>query len=63
MYKYKILIEETLTLYIKEDNFLTIAIVILRAYDIFSSVFQFNSIDNEGIIIAVVSFHEFDGLS
>lgn len=62
-YKYKILIEETLTLYIKEDNLLAISIVILRAYDVLSSVFQLNSIDDEGIIVTVVPFHEFDGLS
>lgn len=60
---YKILIKGTLTLYIKENNLLAIAIVILSAYDILSSIFQLNSVDDEGIIVAMISFHEFDRLS
>lgn len=54
---------ETLTLYIKEDNFLAIAIMVLRTYDIFSSVFQFDPVDDEGVIVAVISLHEFHRLS
>lgn len=55
--------KESLTLYIKEDNLLAIAIVILRAYDVLSSIFQLNSVDDEGVIVVVVPFHEFHGLS
>lgn len=60
---YKVLTEETLTLYIKEDNLLAIAVMILRAYDVLSSVFQLNSVDDEGVIVVVIPFHEFHGLS
>lgn len=60
--KVKLQNSETLTLYIKENDFLTIAVMILRAYNVLSSVFQFDSVNNEGVIVAVVPLHEFDGL-
>lgn len=47
---------------IEENDFLTVAIMILRAYNVLSSVLQLDSVNNEGIIVPVVTLHEFDGL-
>lgn len=53
---------ETLTLYIKEDDFFTVAIMIFRAYNVLSSIFQLNSVNNKGVIVTMVSLHKFNRL-
>lgn len=52
-----------LTLYVQEDYFFTESIMIFSSNDVFSSVFQFSSVDDEVIVISNVPLHEFDGLS
>lgn len=37
--------------------------MILRSDHVFPSVLQFHPVDNERIIVAVISFHEFHGLA
>lgn len=54
---------KTLTLHIEENDFLSVAIMILRSDHVFPSVLQFHPVDNERIIVAVISFHEFHGLA
>lgn len=52
-----------LTLYVQEDYFFTESIMIFSSNDVFSSVFQFSSVDDEVVVISSVPLHEFDGLS
>lgn len=52
-----------LTLYVQEDNFFAESIMILGSDNVFSSVFQFSSVDDEVIVISGVPLHEFDRLS
>ena len=48
---------------IEEDGFLSDTIVILCMDDELSSVFSLASVDDEGVVIANVSFHVLDTLS
>lgn len=47
---------------VKEDYLLAIAVMILRAYNVFSPVFQLDPVDDEGVIVTVVPFHKFNRL-
>lgn len=49
-------------MYVKEDNFFPVTVMILGTYHIFSSIFELNSVNDESVIVAVITFHEFNGL-
>lgn len=51
MYIYK---QNTLTLYVQEDDFFPEAVVVLRPDDVFTTVFQFHAVDDEVVVIARV---------
>jgi len=57
-----IYITEALTLYVKEHDLLAIAVMILCTYDVFSSIFQLDPIDDKDIIVAMIPLHKLDGL-
>lgn len=51
-----------LTLYIQEDHFLPVSVMVLSADNILSSILHLGSVDNKRVVISSVSLHEFDTL-
>lgn len=54
---------DVLTLDIKEDNFLSGTVVVLRPNYVFSPILKTSSVDDKVVIITNVSLHEFHALS
>lgn len=50
-------------MYVEEDNFFPVSVVVLRSDDVLSSVFQLNPVDDEAVVVLCVSLHELDTLS
>lgn len=51
------------TLHVEEYNFFSEAVRVFCPDEIFPSIFEFNSVNNECVVIANISFHEFNRLS
>lgn len=52
-----------LTLDVEEDDFFAVSVMILCSDDVFASVVEFHSVDDEGVVVAVVALHELHGLT
>lgn len=51
-----------LTLHVQEDHFLSVTVMVFGSDYVLSAILQLDSVYDEGVIVAGVSFHEFNAL-